>query len=917
MERLPRDPRKVRGQMALGSPQSGRSGAILRAWLIVLVASAGLVCVSGQDLAAQEPQAAAPDSSTFIADESLQAVSRDPARDADGQPLCISGVYPHLAAFNGHGECGIGALVPWAGRLWWITYPPHMRTGSNDKLYSTDESLLLTVHPESVGGTHAARLIHEPSDQLFLGPYAIDGSGQVRSLDVQAIPGRYTAWAHHLEELESKLYLFDMEGPIWEVDVNTLEGKRLFVKPAPGWHGKGAYSGQNRLVIANNGESSAAHDLPGDWELPAAEWPGGPEAFGGLAEYDGNEWRTLQRRQHVEVTGPGGIRGTYDPSQPVWAVGWDRRSVLLSMCDGGEWSTWRLPKGSHAMDPSHGWYTEWPRLREVSEGVALLCMAGMFYEFPLDFRREAASGIRPLASHLRYVTDFCVWNNRFVTAADDTSILENPQAGQSQSNLWFGNLTDLRGWGVGAAYGGPWLGDDVPADTPSDPYLFAGFQGRVLHLAAAGGEPVGVDVEVDYGDGVWESWGELTIPASGYFWYRFEDDVPGEWIRFRLHEAATVSAYLHYRAAEEREPPQEPELFSGLPSARFKTPVSGESGAKVEGLQGRNASPSPCPLPEGEGSATSPRQSAPSSQVLVRPAGHNDTLQVLRVPGADSATTGDVPEGVEYFEMNGRMELAAVEDAERRDEAYRLLSDFPAETEHADQVAIIYDAASAIVTLPGGERLRLPRVPGTKPFGRTVREVQSERSLAHIGNTFYEVPRGELGKQVLEFRKLRPIASHSFAISDFCSWRGLLVLAGARDDAQADGHVFGSDGGPKVWCGMVDDLWKLGPPVGQGGPWLETAVTSGAPSDPYLMTGFDRKVLALRHDAPVPVRFEVEVDYSNRDFWKPLTSVTVPPGESVVYEFPEDYSAHWVRLSVDRDCTATAWFEYGIHDPSE
>ena len=44
----------------------------------------------------------------------------------------ISGIYPHLAVYNDIGgpqdrECGIGAVVPWAGRLWLMTYPPHQR----------------------------------------------------------------------------------------------------------------------------------------------------------------------------------------------------------------------------------------------------------------------------------------------------------------------------------------------------------------------------------------------------------------------------------------------------------------------------------------------------------------------------------------------------------------------------------------------------------------------------------------------------------------------------------------------------------------------------------------------------------------------------------------------------------------------
>jgi hypothetical protein len=41
------------------------------------------------------------------------------------EPLEVSGIYPSLASFNKAGECGIGAIVPWAGRLWWVTYPPH------------------------------------------------------------------------------------------------------------------------------------------------------------------------------------------------------------------------------------------------------------------------------------------------------------------------------------------------------------------------------------------------------------------------------------------------------------------------------------------------------------------------------------------------------------------------------------------------------------------------------------------------------------------------------------------------------------------------------------------------------------------------------------------------------------------------
>ena len=811
------------------------------------------------------PSAVAADgrTTTAIADGSLAEVCTDPARDTEGQPLQISGVYPHLAAFNGHRECGIGAVVPWAGRLWWITYPPHMRKGSNDKLYSTDESLLLTVHPESVGGTHAARMIHEPTDQLLIGPYVISSEGDVRALDVTAIPGRYTAWASHLTDPDSKAYLVDMEGPIWEVDVNTLEGERLFVKPAPGWHGKGAYTGQNRLVISNNGESSAAHDLPREWEFPRDQWPTGGENIGVLAEYDGTEWRIVHRRQFVDITGPRGLRGSFDHTDPLWAMGWDRRSVLLAVCDHDEWKTYRLPKASHAMDPTHGWYTEWPRIREVRQNLALMCMHGMFYRFPLDFRHDHAIGIRPLASHLRYVTDFCGWNDRLVLSADDTSILENPLAGQSQSNLWFGRVTDLNSWGEGAAFGGPWLGDRVKEDEPSDPYLFAGFRGRMLHLAAGGGEPVDVLVEIDRdGSGEWEVFGSLQIPASGYTWQAFDDRQPGEWIRFRASHDVTISAYFHYAGAAHRERVTDEELFAGLP----------EQEEQIE-------------------------------PILVRPAAHNGHLQII----ADAKAVPDVnkrlPEPPRYYELNGRMEMAAVDDAELAKQTLDILQSPPP--------LVGYDAASAYVTTDKGQRLRLPRVSGTTPYGRGIREVQSERSLAHIGNIFYEVPRGELGKHILEYRKMRPVSAHRKRISDFCTWRGLLVLAGANPQAIGDGHVFGGgDDAPAVWCGMVDDLWKLGKPVGEGGPWKESPVTAGEPSDPYIMTGFDRKSLQLSHDHDEPVTFRVEIDYSNRDYWKRFEEISVPPGEAVEYTFPEWYRAHWVRFVADTDCHATAWLTY-------
>jgi hypothetical protein len=91
-----------------------------------------------------------------------------------------SGIYPHLAVTNmGETECGIGAVVSWNGKLWYITYPANEALGSDDKLYCLDENMKVTTFFGSVGGTHANRMIHCESNQLNIGLYFIDSKIRV------------------------------------------------------------------------------------------------------------------------------------------------------------------------------------------------------------------------------------------------------------------------------------------------------------------------------------------------------------------------------------------------------------------------------------------------------------------------------------------------------------------------------------------------------------------------------------------------------------------------------------------------------------------------------------------------------------------------------------------------------------------
>src|SRR5205809_200930 len=138
------------------------------------------------------------------------------------EPASVSGIYPHLAMFNDEGECGTGAVVPWADRLWAITYGPHLPFGSSDKLYEITPELQQIIRPESIGGTHANRLIHGETQQLIIGPYFIDKERKVRAIPSRLMPGRLTGTARHLTDPARKVYFATMEEGLYEVDTESL-----------------------------------------------------------------------------------------------------------------------------------------------------------------------------------------------------------------------------------------------------------------------------------------------------------------------------------------------------------------------------------------------------------------------------------------------------------------------------------------------------------------------------------------------------------------------------------------------------------------------------------------------------------------------------------------------------------------------
>ncbi|MEM7385595.1 MAG: discoidin domain-containing protein, partial [Verrucomicrobiota bacterium] len=187
---------------------------------------------------------------------------------------------------------------------------------------------------------------------------------------------------------------------------------------------------------------------------------------------------------------------------------------------------------------------------------------------------------------------------------------------------------------------------------------------------------------------------------------------------------------------------------------------------------------------------------------------------------------------------------------------------------------------------------------------RVCREVDTERDLVNVHGTFYELP----ARNAQGLAKVRPIATHNLAIHDFCSHNGLLFLTGIDSTTRSE-HIFRSeDGRAAVWAGVVDDLWKLGKPRGQGGPWRNTKVNADQPSDPFLMTGYDRKQVQLSATEEAVLTIEVDVDGTG--LWIPYRRFDVKADTPVDHAFPEGFNAYWVRAVSDRSTTTSVVFTY-------
>ena len=806
------------------------------------------------------------------------------ALSASAAPQEWSGIYPELAYFNNEGECGTGAVVPWADRLWVITYGPHLPYGSSDKLYEITPDLQQIVRPESVGGTPANRMIHKESNQLIIGPYFIGANRDVRVIPPKLMPGRLTGNARHLTDPANKVYFATMEDGLYEVDVRSLAVKGLIKeimnKPKPGqtaevspatitstlsgYHGKGLYSGQGLVILANNGERS-----PKALVDPTI-------VSGGLGSFNGEgNWSLIRRNQFTEVTGPGGLTGNADPAKdPLWTIGWDFRSLILMVMEDGKWTSYRLPKGSHSYDGAHGWNTEWPPIRDIGEeGSRLMTMHGLFWKFPAGFSSKHSAGVTPRSAYLKVIGDFTRWQDRLVFGCDDTAKSEflNKRPGkgalagpgQSQSNLWFTPLDAPDKLGPAIGRGSVWVDEPVKAGVPSDSFLFGGFAKRAVFLSHDGAAATTFTLEVDErGDGQWKAWRDVALKADETTqWAEIPSELPGAWIRAKSSRDVAKASVTFQYAAEDKRTTERNALFKGLSQAGDVTSQGAfllTRGANLRNLAVLSASVTP-----------------------------------------DKTTLGDV------YELSADLKLAKM--ADQHGAAYfEKNTPIPQGIVTADEASVIFEES--------GVRWRLPRSASPAQDGllarsalRKVREVCTERDMLQAHGTFYELP----ALNAMGAIRMRPIATSDAAVHDYCSYRGLLVLSGIEPSAKDNRHLIRSeDGKAAVWVGAADDLWQLGKPRGFGGPWKNSDVAAGKPSDPYLMTGYDKKRLMLANHGNVETTITVELDAAGDGRFAAYQSFKLAPGAKETFAFPNWINAYWVRTVSSATTNATAQLTY-------
>ena len=430
-------------------------------------------------------------------------------------------------------EAGIGAMMPWADKLWFVNYPDGYPDGEGMGLWSMGNDQVPTLVAEG-NYCDAGRIIY--SDILFIGHWAITTAGVVTAISGFAATDRIAAYA----KSGGGLYALTMGGVIYSVNASTLVATVA-----------------NSNIESSLSISGQAHGK--------AFWghSDGIHYFAALNMEDGNgrlaawnkntnTWTNLDANNGSWIE----IGGCYEFNQHVFAFGHDDLSGLMWVFDGqtyGPPKKFRLPLASDQMKA--GYQQEWMRLRAVETERNLLDHHGMWYQLSpvltgTDVGTTDFPRMEPIARHMRTIPDFTNWNGRFVLGGNETSPQFGnmwPNTGQPQSGLMFLALDDIWGWGKPVGNGFWYRNASVSSGDVAWPMLMRGFDKKSLHLHNSTSTSIDVRVQVYTNGSTAYPYDVITVAPHSYVHHEIPPAFTADWITIVPLSACTdLTAWIAY-----------------------------------------------------------------------------------------------------------------------------------------------------------------------------------------------------------------------------------------------------------------------------------------------------------------------------------------------------------------------------------
>ena len=383
-------------------------------------------------------------------------------------------------------ECGIGALMPWADKLWITTYPDENGNGGGMGLWSLDEDGNMVLVSET-NGTHAGRACS--GDYAFIGEHKIHRDGTVIRMTGFGADVRITAWAKVPGQTPDSngnvwVYALGMDGSIFRVKDSASPTVTFVGNAAAGLgivgqpHFKAMWGTPKRLYVVSN-----------------INFPDGRAGYLDLTTLGGTlAWTRLDTgvatgASHIEVA------GSYDGNGHVFALGQDQWTGFLHLIHGNDAGPARrflIPLASRQQ--VKGWQQEWMRIRQADTTERyLMDFHGCYYALSpfldsTDGNDSQTTGfprLEALGMHTRTTTDFAVFDGKLWLGSNSSSTQSSnkyPNAGQSASILWSVASVDelLSMTRKPRASGAFYWQKAIPAATESEPMLARGYDKKVI-----------------------------------------------------------------------------------------------------------------------------------------------------------------------------------------------------------------------------------------------------------------------------------------------------------------------------------------------------------------------------------------------------------------------------------------------------